>query len=132
MSNIPHRPPDPPNFRRDAVRARADQRQDDPQGRPRTRLLWSRATGRNPKHAAVAVAGGLLRQLPAEQVTSVLAHGFGHINNHDILVSSTAFIVALVLLSLLRGGGESLVREHWPTPRTRSQTSVISPALLSG
>ena len=72
------------------------------------------ATGRNPEHAAVAVTDGLLQQLPAEQVESVLAHEFGHIKNRDILVSSIAAMVAgaiaaianLLQFSLLFGGEE--------------------------
>jgi heat shock protein HtpX len=52
------------------------------------------ATGRNPGHAAVAVTEGLLNTLPADQVRAVLAHEFGHIRNHDILVSSVAAMVA--------------------------------------
>ncbi|HET6847403.1 MAG TPA: zinc metalloprotease HtpX [Gaiellales bacterium] len=52
------------------------------------------ATGRNPKHAAVAVTQGLLHQLPQDQVKGVLAHEFGHIQNRDILVSSIAAMVA--------------------------------------
>jgi heat shock protein HtpX len=70
------------------------------------------ATGRNPQHAAVAVTEGLLQQLPAEQVESVLAHEFGHIKNRDILVSSLAAMVAgaiaaianVLQFSLLFGG----------------------------
>jgi heat shock protein HtpX len=52
------------------------------------------ATGRNPKHAAVAVTEGLLAHLPEDQVKGVLAHEFGHIKNRDILVSSIAAMVA--------------------------------------
>ena len=71
-------------------------------------------TGRNPEHAAVAVTDGLLQQLPADQVKSVLAHEFGHIRNRDILVSSIAAMVAgaiaaianLLQFSLLFGGDE--------------------------
>jgi heat shock protein HtpX len=72
------------------------------------------ATGRNPRHAAVAVTDGLLQQLPPGQVKSVLAHEFGHIGNRDILVSSIAAMVAgaiaaianLLQFSLLLGGDE--------------------------
>jgi heat shock protein HtpX len=72
------------------------------------------ATGRNPKHSAVAVTDGLLQQLPAEQVKSVLAHEFGHIKNRDILVSSIAAMVAgaiaavanILQFSLLFGGDQ--------------------------
>ena len=71
------------------------------------------ATGRNPRHAAVAVTDGLL-QLPAEQVKGVLAHEFGHIKNRDILVSSIAAMVAgaiaaianILQFSLLFGGDD--------------------------
>jgi heat shock protein HtpX len=48
------------------------------------------ATGRNPKHSAVAVTQGLLRYLPNDEVRGVLAHEFAHIKNRDILVSSIA------------------------------------------
>jgi heat shock protein HtpX len=72
------------------------------------------ATGRNPGHAAVAVTEGLLRELPPEQVRSVLAHELGHIKNRDILVSSIAAMVAgaiagianVLQFSLLFGGNE--------------------------
>ena len=52
------------------------------------------ATGRNPRHAAIAVTEGLLRDLPPDQARGVLAHEFGHITNRDILVSSIAATVA--------------------------------------
>ena len=37
------------------------------------------ATGRNPEHAAVAVNTGLLRHLSREEITGVLAHELGHV-----------------------------------------------------
>jgi heat shock protein HtpX len=52
------------------------------------------ATGRNPKHAVVAVTEGLLRYLPPDQVRGVLAHEFAHIKNRDILVASIAAMIA--------------------------------------
>src|SRR6058998_2869811 len=72
------------------------------------------ATGRDPKHAAVAVTHGLLQNLPADQVKGVLAHEFAHIKNRDILVSSIAAMVAgsisaianILQFSLLFGGGD--------------------------
>src|SRR5215218_9949201 len=72
------------------------------------------ATGRNPKHAAVAVTQGLLQHLPPDQVKGVLAHEFAHIKNRDILVSSVAAMVAGAIaaianslqFSLLFGGGD--------------------------
>src|SRR5262249_14285481 len=72
------------------------------------------ATGRNPSHAAVAVTEGLLAQLPPDEVKGVLAHEFGHIKNHDILVSTIAAMVAgaisaiasILQFSLLFGGSD--------------------------
>jgi heat shock protein HtpX len=72
------------------------------------------ATGRNPKHAAVAVTEGLLRLLPPDQVRGVLAHEFAHIKNRDILISSVAAMVSgaiaaianVLQFSLLFGGDD--------------------------
>ena len=55
------------------------------------------ATGRSPKHAAVAVTAGLLRHMPREQVRGVLAHEFAHIKNRDILVSSIAAMISAAI-----------------------------------
>jgi heat shock protein HtpX len=52
------------------------------------------ATGRNPKHAAVAVTEGLLKYMPMDQIRGVLAHEFAHVKNRDILVSSIAAMIA--------------------------------------
>jgi heat shock protein HtpX len=72
------------------------------------------ATGRNPKHAAIAVTEGLLAHLPRDQVRGVVAHEMAHIANRDILVSSIAAMVAgavaaianVLQFSLLFGGGD--------------------------
>ena len=52
------------------------------------------ATGRNAKHAAVAVTEGLLKFMPEDQVRGVLAHELGHVKNHDILVTTIAAMIA--------------------------------------
>ena len=52
------------------------------------------ATGRNPRHAAVAMTEGLLMDLSLEHVRGALAHELAHIKNHDILVSSVAAMTA--------------------------------------
>jgi len=52
------------------------------------------ATGRNAKHAAVAVTEGLMKYLPEDQIRGVLAHELGHVKNHDILVTTIAAMVA--------------------------------------
>jgi heat shock protein HtpX len=42
------------------------------------------ATGRDPKHASVAVTTGLLQKLDREQLQGVMAHEMSHVGNYDI------------------------------------------------
>ncbi len=48
------------------------------------------ATGRDPKHAAVAVTTGLLEKMNRVELEGVLAHELSHIKNYDILVMTLA------------------------------------------
>src|SRR5262245_19373921 len=59
------------------------------------------ATGRNPKHAAIAVTTGLLEKMNRVELEGVLAHELSHIKNYDILVSTIAvtLVGAIALLS---------------------------------
>jgi heat shock protein HtpX len=52
------------------------------------------ATGRDPKHAAIAVTTGLLEKMNRVELEGVLAHELSHIRNYDILVST--LVVTLV------------------------------------
>lgn len=58
------------------------------------------ATGRNEKHAAVAVTEGILRLLDREELEGVLAHELTHIKNRDILISSIAATIAGAIMML--------------------------------
>jgi heat shock protein HtpX len=52
------------------------------------------ATGRNPRHASVAVTQGLLELMNDEELEGVIAHELSHVRNYDILVTSIAATIA--------------------------------------
>ena len=54
------------------------------------------ATGRSPKHAAVAVTTGLWHRLEPREVEGVLAHELAHIANRDVLIMTLAGFFAMV------------------------------------
>jgi len=52
------------------------------------------ATGRNPKHAAVAVTQGALVKLNKRELEGVIAHELSHVKNYDILVATISAVLA--------------------------------------
>jgi heat shock protein HtpX len=62
------------------------------------------ATGRNPKHAAVAVTSGLWRRLEPQEIEAVLGHELSHIANRDVLVMTVASFFAMLAAMLTRFG----------------------------
>ena len=78
------------------------------------------ATGRDPKHAAIAVTTGLLDKMNRVELEGVLAHELSHIKNYDILVSTIAVtLVGFIAImsdigirTLWWGGGRSRDDDH--------------------
>src|SRR6266540_3198846 len=62
------------------------------------------ATGRNQKHAVVAVTRGLWERLDEKEVEGVLAHELSHIANRDVLVMTVASFFAMLAALLTRFG----------------------------
>ncbi len=52
------------------------------------------ATGRNPKHAAVAATQGLLDLMTPQEIEGVLAHEMSHVRHYDILIGTVAAVFA--------------------------------------
>jgi heat shock protein HtpX len=67
------------------------------------------ATGRSPKHAAVAVTRGILELMSHQELEGVLAHELSHVKNRDILIATVAATLGTALTFLARislwGGG---------------------------
>lgn len=58
------------------------------------------ATGRDPKHASIAVTSGLLEKMNRIELEGVLAHELSHIKNYDIRLSSIAVCLVGVVAAL--------------------------------
>ncbi len=77
-----------------------------------TRAPNAFATGRNPKHAAVAVTEGIQQLLSREELEGVIGHEMAHVKNRDILIGSIVatfagaigIIASLARWSALFGG----------------------------
>jgi len=81
------------------------------------------ATGRSPKHAAIAVTTGLWERLEPQEIEGVLAHELSHIANRDVLIMTVASFFAMLAAMLTRfglyagmwgGGGNSRENNNGP------------------
>ena len=90
------------------------------------------ATGRNPRHAAIAVTSGLLEKMNRVELEGVLAHELSHVKNYDILISTIAvtLVGAIVLLS------DVVIRMMWwnggRVPRQGDRQDQNNPLALFG
>ncbi|HDM43804.1 protease HtpX [Candidatus Woesearchaeota archaeon] len=55
------------------------------------------ATGRNPRHAAIALTEGIISLLSKEELKGVIAHEIAHIKNRDILIQTVAATIATAI-----------------------------------
>lgn len=62
------------------------------------------ATGRDPKHAAVAVTAGILNILDADELAGVLGHELAHVRNRDTLIAAVAATLAGAITYLAQLG----------------------------
>lgn len=88
------------------------------------------ATGRNPKHAAVAATEGILRLLTDDEIEGVMAHELAHVKNRDILTASVAATLAATIMMVARFamffGGRSDEREG-QNPVAMLATLILAP-----
>lgn len=74
------------------------------------------ATGRDPRHAAVAVTKGLVEKLNRDEVKAVLAHELSHVKNYDTrlmaVISVLAGLISIVADIYWRGGIGAKVQER--------------------
>ncbi len=86
------------------------------------------ATGRNPRHAAVAATEGILRILDQEELAGVMAHELAHVKHRDILISSIAATIGMAIVFLPRlalwfGGG----RDRGANPLALLGMAILAP-----
>jgi heat shock protein HtpX len=60
------------------------------------------ATGRSPRHAAVAVTSGIVQMMTYPELEGVLAHELAHVKNRDVLISTVAATIGAAMSFLAR------------------------------
>jgi heat shock protein HtpX len=90
------------------------------------------ATGRNPKHAAIAVTTGLLEQMNRVELEGVVAHELSHIRNYDILVSTLAVTLVGTLAILTDVGIRMMWWNGGRVARSGDRSNGSNPFALLG
>ena len=80
------------------------------------------ATGRNAKHASIALTTGLIEGLENEELEGVISHELSHIKNRDILVA-TLVVVLVGVVSLI---GDFFLRMRFHGRSNRSNAGAIA------
>ena len=87
------------------------------------------ATGRDPNHAAIAVTGGLLKELDRDELQGVIAHELGHVNNRDILYMMLLAVMMGTII-LFADFGRRIMFRTGSSTRTGGRRSRGGPALI--
>ena len=88
------------------------------------------ATGRNPRHASVAVTQGLLELLNDDELEGVIAHELSHVRNYDILISSIAATIAGAVVHLASMGRWAMIFGGWGGDRDDRDGGGIAAILM--
>jgi len=88
------------------------------------------ATGRNPRHASVAVTEGLLELMNDEELEGVIAHELSHVRNYDILISSIAATIAGAIVHLASMGRWAMIFGGWGGDRDDRDGGGIAAILM--
>jgi heat shock protein HtpX len=86
------------------------------------------ATGRNPKHAAIAVTAGLLARMNREELEGVIAHELSHVKNRDTLVMTIAVTLVGVIVLL----GDWFLRAMFWGDGDRGKGGLGAPLIIIG
>lgn len=88
------------------------------------------ATGRNPRHASVAVTQGLLELMNDDELEGVIAHELSHVRNYDILISSIAATIAGAIFHLATMGRWAMIFGGWGGDRDDRDGGGITAILM--
>lgn len=58
------------------------------------------ATGRDPRHASIAITTGLVRMLSKSELEGVIAHEMSHVRNYDVRVMTIVVVLVGIVLLL--------------------------------
>jgi len=86
------------------------------------------ATGRNPKHAAVAVTTGLLERLDRSELEGVIAHELSHVKNYDTLLQT----IVVVLVGFVAIISDIFTRSLWWGRRSSNDNRGNAVLMLVG